>query len=103
MMVELGTPATLMDDQMGHEDGSVQARYAHITSGMTQRLLDGLTDLWTVALDARRSLSPASPVAVLDRLLAGVGSERRKIVSPDSPQRAQQQKSGSVPEGRNPL
>ena len=34
-MVELGTPAPLMDEQMGHEDGSVQARYSHVTSGMT--------------------------------------------------------------------
>jgi integrase len=73
MMVELGTPATLMDDQMGHEDGSVQARYAHITSGMTQRLLDGLTDLWEAALDARRTYSPGSPVSLLDRLLAERG------------------------------
>ncbi|GGM44002.1 hypothetical protein GCM10007977_052000 [Dactylosporangium sucinum] len=32
MMVELGTPATLMDAQMGHADGSVQALYAHITA-----------------------------------------------------------------------
>ncbi|AGZ45064.1 tyrosine-type recombinase/integrase [Actinoplanes friuliensis] len=54
IMVELGTPATLMDDQMGHEDGSVQARYAHITSGMTERLLGGLTELWLAALTARR-------------------------------------------------
>jgi integrase len=73
MMVELGTPATLMDDQMGHEDGSVQARYAHITSGMTQRLLDGLTELWTAALRARRELSPGSPVPALARLLAERG------------------------------
>jgi hypothetical protein len=29
----------------------------------------GLTDLWTGALDARRALSPGSPVTVLDRLL----------------------------------
>jgi hypothetical protein len=65
----MGTPATLMDDQMGHEDGSVQARYAHITSGMTQRLLDGLTDLWLSALDVRGAFSPRSPVAVLDHLL----------------------------------
>jgi hypothetical protein len=36
---------------------------------VTQRLLDGLTDLWVVALDARREFSPGSPVAVLDRLL----------------------------------
>ena len=27
-MVELGTPAKLMDERMGHEDGSVQARDA---------------------------------------------------------------------------
>jgi hypothetical protein len=36
---------------------------------MIRRLLDGLTDLWVAALDARRALSPRSPVAVLDRLL----------------------------------
>ncbi|GAB1644279.1 hypothetical protein KRMM14A1259_47020 [Krasilnikovia sp. MM14-A1259] len=57
LMVELGTPATLMDAQMGHEDGSVQARYAHVTSGMTARLLDGLTQAWTEALAARRELT----------------------------------------------
>jgi hypothetical protein len=69
LMIELGTPATLMDAQMGHEDGSVQARYSHITSGMTGRLLDGLTELWAAALDARREFSSGSPVGVLDRLL----------------------------------
>ena len=74
MMIELGTPATLMDEQMGHEDGSVQARYSHITSGMTRRLLDGLTELWEVALAARREFDPRSPVAALDRLL-GEGPE----------------------------
>ena len=61
--------ATLMDAQMGHADGSVRARYSHITSGMTERLLDGLTERWTAALDARREFSPGSPGAVLDRLL----------------------------------
>ena len=69
LMVELGTPATLMDAQMGHEDGSVQGRYAHITSGMSGRIVDGLTELRMAALDARREFSPRSPVAVLDRLL----------------------------------
>jgi integrase len=69
LMVELGTPPTLMDDQMGHSDGSVQARYAHATREMTRRLLDGLTAAWLTALAARRELSPRSPVAVLDRLL----------------------------------
>jgi hypothetical protein len=36
---------------------------------MSGRLVDGLTELWTAALDARREFSPRSPVAVLDRLL----------------------------------
>jgi integrase len=69
LMEELGTPPKLMDDRMGHEDGSMPARYTHITTQMWQRLLDGLTGLWLAALDARRSLSPRSPVVTLDRLL----------------------------------
>jgi hypothetical protein len=32
-------------------------------------LLDGLTELWDEALDARRRMRPGSPVTVLDRLL----------------------------------
>jgi integrase len=69
LMEELGTPGKLMDARMGHEDGSVQARYSHITATMRRLLLDGLTDLWHAALDARLALSSRSPVAVLDRLL----------------------------------
>jgi integrase len=69
LMVELGTPATLMDSQMGHADGSVQGLYAHVTPDMVRRLLDGLTEVWQAALAERRRLSPASPVGVLDRLL----------------------------------
>ena len=69
LMEELGTPAKLMDERMGHEDGSVQARYSHVTPGMRRQLLDGLTDVWKAALDARRAAAPGSPVAVLDRLL----------------------------------
>jgi hypothetical protein len=78
LMVELGTPSTVMDDQMGHSDGSVQARYAHATSDMVRRLLDGLTAVWESALEARRQLSPGSAVMVLDKLL------RDKIVSQSS-------------------
>jgi hypothetical protein len=36
---------------------------------MRERLKAGLTEQWEAALDARRSLHPRSPVAVLDRLL----------------------------------
>ena len=82
-MVELGSPPTVMDGQMGHSDGSVRARYAHATADMVWRLLDGLTLVWENALEARRQLSPGSPGAVLDSLL------RRKIVSQNSPKKAQ--------------
>jgi len=69
LMEELGTPPKLMDERMGHEDGSVQARYSHVTAPMLARLLDGLTDLWHAALEERRAMAPGSPVTVLDRLL----------------------------------
>jgi integrase len=71
LMEELGTPGKLMDERMGHADGSVQARYSHVTAGMRRRLLEGLTGLWEAALAERRMMSPGSPVAVLDRLLRG--------------------------------
>jgi integrase len=69
LMEELRTPPKLMDERMGHEDGSVQARYSHITPDMRSRLMKGLSDQWERALDARRELSRRSPVAVLDEPL----------------------------------
>lgn len=75
LMDELAVPAKLQDDRMGHADGSVQARYSHITAGMRTALLDGLTTLWESALDERRTMAVGSPVAVLDRLLAARGKE----------------------------
>jgi integrase len=69
LMVELRTPAKLMDERMGHEDGSVQARYSHVTTEMRRRLTDDLSNMWELALIQRCSVSPTSPVAVLDDLL----------------------------------
>jgi hypothetical protein len=88
LMVGLGTPSTVMDDQMGHSDGSVQARYAHATADMVRQLLDGLAAVWEQALAARRQLSPGSPVAILDRLL------RDKIVSQNSPKQPLEMEKG---------
>lgn len=68
-MEELGTSPKLMDERLGHQDGSVQARYSHVTKRMRAQLLNGLTELWEASLAARRALSPRSPVAVLDDLL----------------------------------
>jgi integrase len=69
MMQEMGVPATLQDDRMGHADGSVQARYSHITSAMRQRLTDDLAGAWQTALLTRKAASPSSPIQALDRLL----------------------------------
>jgi hypothetical protein len=87
-MEELGTPPKLMDERMGHEDGSVQSRYTHVTASMRLQLLDGLTEHWNAALDARRTLHAASPVLALNQLLVGApatvvdGSDRFSAVSP---------------------
>jgi integrase len=69
MMLELGTPPVLMDAQMGHRDGSIGARYSHVTPAMVTRLTTDLSEVWSAALNARRTLAPGSPVAALDRLL----------------------------------
>ncbi|MEV7934914.1 LacI family DNA-binding transcriptional regulator [Kitasatospora sp. NPDC088264] len=69
MMDELRTPAKLKDERMGHEDGSVQARYSHITPEMRRDLMEGLTRMWLGSLEVRRRMAPGSPVAVLDTLL----------------------------------
>lgn len=80
---DLGIPKVLIDERMGHLDGSVSARYKHVLPGMRERLLAALTELWESALDARAAMSPRSPVAVLDRLL----QERKSmILSRNSPQ-----------------
>jgi hypothetical protein len=68
-MEDLGTEKVLMDDRMGHIDGSVSARYAHVTPGMRQRLMVGLTEQWEATLDARLALCSTSPVRVLNDLL----------------------------------
>jgi integrase len=68
-MEDLGAEKVLMDERMGHLDGSVSARYAHVTPGMRRRLMLGLTRQWEAALDARLALCPTSPVRVLNDLL----------------------------------
>ncbi|MGW0821774.1 LacI family DNA-binding transcriptional regulator [Streptomyces sp. NPDC002845] len=78
LMEDLGTPPKLMDERMGHLDGSVQARYSHVTDAMRERLMEGLTDVWEDALDARLAMCPRSAVRVLDRLLV----ERAEGVAP---------------------
>jgi len=75
-MEEMGTPKVLMDERMGHIDGSVSARYSHVSDEMRIRLLTGLDRNWYAALDARMAMSPRSSVAVLDALLKSRAIQR---------------------------
>jgi hypothetical protein len=74
-MEERGTPKVLVDECMGHIDGSVSARYAHVTDNMRNQLMAMLTDEWKAALDARLAMCPRSSVAVLDALLLARAAE----------------------------
>ncbi|MGI5196526.1 hypothetical protein ACQEVY_23240 [Streptomyces sp. CA-288835] len=74
-MEERGTPKVLMDERMGHIDGSLSARYAHVTDNMRHQLMVALTDEWEAALDARLGMCPRSSVAVLDALVVARAAE----------------------------
>jgi hypothetical protein len=75
MMDGFGTPSQLKDERMGYLDGSVQARYSHVMQAIRDQLMGDLTEVWLAALAERYKLSPHSPVAVLDRLLRGLGEK----------------------------
>ncbi|MEU0883652.1 LacI family DNA-binding transcriptional regulator [Lentzea sp. NPDC005914] len=83
LMRSVGTPPPLMDDRLGHLDGSVQARYDHVTQEMRARLLDELTAAWEKALDARIAMSPRSPVAALDELLRARARKLNELAKDD--------------------
>lgn len=51
-MREVGTPPKLMDERIGHEDGSVQSRYDHTTPTMRRTLMAALSEMWEEALNA---------------------------------------------------
>jgi hypothetical protein len=53
---------------MGHDDGSVQARYSHVTAEMRRRRVADLTAVWQEALEARWRMHPGSTVGVLARV-----------------------------------
>ncbi|MFF4483313.1 LacI family DNA-binding transcriptional regulator [Streptomyces sp. NPDC001520] len=76
VMEDLGTEKVLMDERMGHIDGSISARYAHVTPGMRKRLMVGLSEQWETALDAPLAISPTSPVRVLGDLLRARSQSR---------------------------
>lgn len=85
LLDELRVPTKLKDERLGHLDGSVQARYSHITQSMRQELIDALTTDWEAALDARLKLCPISPVGVLQEMLSARVRQMEKGRSEDRP------------------
>ncbi|MDX3162379.1 LacI family DNA-binding transcriptional regulator [Streptomyces scabiei] len=79
LLEELGTPKVLIDDRLGHEDGSISARYTHITDSMRAALMEQLTVIWFAALDERLAMAPRSAVRILDELL------QQRAAEPDAP------------------
>jgi hypothetical protein len=84
-MDELGVPPKLTDVRMSHQDGSVQARYSHVTVEMRRRSMDDLTALWVEAVAPRRRVSSGSAVGVLDRVLMANVQDRLPEFSPRDP------------------
>ena len=96
LMEEIGVPKKLQDDRMGHADGSVPARYSHITPAIRQRLLDELSAQWETAVRARKAMSSGSPVRVLDLLLGAVWGAIRQGLLPKFLPSGWEKKSGPV-------
>ena len=57
LMKELGTPPKLMDERLGHEDGSVQALCSHVTPAMRKQLMAGLAAVADVPAAQRACLT----------------------------------------------
>jgi hypothetical protein len=47
-------PPKLMDERVGRDHGSVQARYPHVIAEMRRRMLEDFTWVWHDAIEARR-------------------------------------------------
>jgi hypothetical protein len=75
MLDEFRTPSVLIEERFGHLNGTVSARYKHVSQDMRAELLANLTVLWNKTLDERLVLNPRSPVAALDNLLLARASQ----------------------------
>ncbi|MFD3356356.1 tyrosine-type recombinase/integrase [Streptomyces fradiae] len=46
ILEELGCPKVLADERLGHEDGSVSARYTHVADIIRALRMDQPTEVW---------------------------------------------------------
>ncbi|GAA4237873.1 hypothetical protein GCM10022254_51490 [Actinomadura meridiana] len=82
MLEDLGIAPVLIDDRMGHKDGSVQRRYTHVTARMRQRLARKLTEEWEESLRARYRMYPESLVTALNTLLDAHAQAKNSLIIP---------------------
>ncbi|MUN41506.1 hypothetical protein [Actinomadura litoris] len=68
---EIGTPAILTHDRLGHSMPGIGGTYAHVSLLMRDQLRTRLQARWEAALDERLAICPTSPVPLLNKLLAG--------------------------------
>jgi hypothetical protein len=69
-MEESGTPPKLRDDRLGHEDGTVQARYSQVTPEMKTRFARASPSAGRLRSTLVEIRSMRSAVSVMDQLLA---------------------------------
>ncbi|WP_141576208.1 hypothetical protein [Actinomadura sp. WMMA1423] len=71
---EIGTPAVLAHDRLGHSLPGIGGTYAHVSPMMREQLRERLEALWVKTLDERLALAPHSRVGLLDELLVARGA-----------------------------
>lgn len=88
-MEEWGISEVLSEQRMRHDIPGVSGRYRHVTRAMTRELIAAMTAAHEDALDKRLEMSPRSPVAVLDSMLAERAEARKpKLLPRNSPETA---------------
>jgi hypothetical protein len=86
-----GVQKVLRDLVMGHRTAGMEGVYAHVTPESRAALIAADEADWNSSLTARAAISPTSPAAVLDALLAPfrtVGHDHSHLVPNWSPKRS---------------
>jgi hypothetical protein len=98
-MAEDGIPQILAEQRLGHQVPGMRGLYAHASARMRDDLKAALQARWEDSLRARAAISPHSPVALLDELLA---PSRARTCQPARAPRATRQQT-PAPEAREKM
>jgi hypothetical protein len=70
LLDEVGTPAVLAHDRLGHSMPGIGGTYAHVSPFMRAELRERLQARWETTLDERLAICPGSSVPLVAELLA---------------------------------